>query len=266
MDENTRSYLEAAVEAARIGGGVLRDYARRQAPVSIDLKGLNDYVTEVDRTSERAIVGYLNGRFPDHSILAEESNGQAKDAAPFQWYVDPLDGTTNFIHGVPIYAVSVGLRVAGKMSVGAVYDPVRDEMFHAVAGGGSYVNDVKIKVTARESLKGALLATGFPFRAHNRLKEYLRSFETFILETAGVRRAGSATLDLCYTACGRYDGFWEMSLSPWDIAAGSLIVREAGGMVSDFLGKDGYMKSGNVVAANLRIHSSMLEIIRHTMV
>ena len=144
MDENTRSYLEAAVEAARIGGGVLRDYARRQAPVSIDLKGLNDYVTEVDRTSERAIVGYLNGRFPDHSILAEESNGQAKDAAPFQWYVDPLDGTTNFIHGVPIYAVSVGLRVAGKMSVGAVYDPVRDEMFHAVAGGGSYVNGARV--------------------------------------------------------------------------------------------------------------------------
>lgn len=265
MDEKTKSFLDAAIEAARIGGAVLREYAHRATPISIDLKGLNDYVTEVDHASERAIVEYLRQSFPEHAILAEESAGQVRDA-PYQWLVDPLDGTTNFIHGVPIYAVSVGLRVDGRMAVGAVYDPVRNEMFHASTGGGSFLNEVKIHVASRESLKGALLATGFPFRAHDRLKEYLRSFETFILETAGVRRAGSASLDLCYTACGRYDGFWEMSLSPWDIAAGSLIVREAGGIVTDFLEKDSYFKSGNVLAANLRIHSSMLEIIRHTMV
>jgi len=180
--------------------------------------------------------------------------------------VDPLDGTTNFIHGVPIFAVSVGLSREGKMVAGAVYDPVRDEMFHAVAEGGAFLNKEKFRIAERDSLKGALLATGFPFRAHGRLKEYLRSLETFILETAGIRRAGSASLDLCYTACGRFDGYWEMSLSPWDIAAGSLIVREAGGVVTDFLGRDGYLKSGNVVVANRRIHSSMLDIIRQTMV
>jgi len=265
MDEKTTAYLEAAIEAARIGGAVLRDYASRAAAISIDLKGLNDYVTEVDRSSERAIIGYLKKRFPDHALIAEESPEPPKGAR-CEWYIDPLDGTTNFIHGVPVYAVSVGLRIDGKMAVGAVYDPGRDEMFHAVAGVGSFMNQERIHVANRDSLKGALLATGFPFRAHDRLKEYLRSLETFILETAGVRRAGSASLDLCYTACGRYDGFWEMSLSAWDLAAGSLMVREAGGVATDFLGKDGYLKSGNILAANLRIYSSMLEIIRHTMV
>src|SRR5881409_3516668 len=215
--------------------------------------------------SEQAIVGYLAERFPEHSVMAEESDEVSRDKR-FQWYIDPLDGTTNFIHDIPIYAVSVALSVDGRMMAGAVYDPVRDDMFHAIAEGGAFLNKEKIKVSARDSLKGALLATGFPFRAHGRLKEYLRSFETFILETAGIRRAGSASLDLCYTACGRYDGFWEMSLSAWDLAAGSLIVREAGGVVTDFLGRDGYLRSGNVVTANRRIHSSMLEIIRHTMV
>ena len=265
MHEEQTGYLEAAIEAARIGGAVLTEYRRRQAPIAIGLKGLNDYVTEVDRASEKAIVDYLTGRFPDHSIIAEESSEKTRDKR-FHWYIDPLDGTTNFIHGVPIYAVSIGLYVDGKATVGAVYDPIHEEMFHAIEGGGAFLNDERIAVSERESLKGSLLSTGFPFRAQGRLKEYMRSLETFILETAGVRRAGSASLDLCYTACGRYDGFWEMSLSSWDVAAGGLIVREAGGLVTDFLGRDGYLKTGNVVTANRRIHSSMLEIIRHTMV
>lgn len=265
MDEMNIAYLEAAVEAARIGGAVLRDYAGRTTAISVDLKGLNDYVTEVDHASERAIIRYLGERFPEHSVLSEESEEQTRDKR-FQWFVDPLDGTTNFIHGVPIYAVSVGLTVDGRMAAGAVYDPVRDEMFSALADGGAFLNKERISVSKRDSLKGALLATGFPFRAHGRLKEYLRSFEMFILETAGIRRAGAATLDLCYTACGRYDGFWEMSLSSWDIAAGSLIVREAGGVATDFIGRDGYLKSGNIVVANRRIHSSMLDVIRQTMV
>ena len=264
MDATTKDYLDAAIGAARIGGGIVRDFSKRLSTISIDLKGLNDYVTEVDRTSEHAILGYLRDRFPDHSMIAEESAAPVKETS-HQWYIDPLDGTTNFIHGVPTYAVSVALRIEGKMAAGAVYDPVRDEMFHAQAGVGAFLNDERIHVANRDSLKGALLATGFPFRAHDRLREYLRSLETFILETAGVRRAGSAALDLCYTACGRYDGFWEMSLSPWDVAAGSLIVRESGGVVTDFLGKDGYLKTGNILAGNLRIYSSMIEIIRHTM-
>ena len=265
MNEDHIGFLEAAIEAARIGGAVLSEYGKRQAPIAIGLKGVNDYVTEVDRASEKAVVDYLTSRFPDHSIVAEESSEQTRDKR-FQWYIDPLDGTTNFIHGVPIYAVSVALYVDGKAAVGAVNDPVHQEMFHAIEGGGAFLNKEKIVVSERSSLKGSLLSTGFPFRAQGRLKEYMRSLETFILETAGVRRAGSATLDLCYTACGRYDGFWEMALSPWDVAAGALIVREAGGVVTDFLGRDGYLKTGNVLSANRRIHSSMLEIIRQTMV
>ena len=235
MDDSNIIYVEAAIEAARLGGSILRDYAGRTGSIAIDLKGLNDYVTEVDRASEHAIVSYLSGRFPDHSVMAEESAEQTRDRR-FQWYIDPLDGTTNFIHGVPVYAVSVGFAVEGKLVAGAVYDPTRNEMFHAVADGGAFLNKQRFRISERESLKGALLATGFPFRAHARLKEYLRCLETFILETAGVRRAGSASLDLCYAACGRFDGFWEMSLSAWDIAAGALIVKEAGGAVSDFLG------------------------------
>jgi len=265
MNESHIGFLDAAIEAANIGGAVLTDYRKRQTPISVGLKGVNDYVTEVDRASEKAVVDYLTGRFPDHSIVAEESAELTRDKR-YQWYIDPLDGTTNFIHGVPIYSVSIGLYVDGKAAVGAVYDPVHQEMFHAIADGGAFLNKQKIVVSERGSLKGSLLSTGFPFRAQGRLKEYMRSLETFILETAGVRRAGSASLDLCYTACGRYDGFWEMALSPWDIAAGALIVREAGGLTTDFLGRDGYLKSGNVVTANRRIHSSMLEIIRHTMV
>jgi myo-inositol-1(or 4)-monophosphatase len=265
MNETHQGFLDAAIEAARIGGAILKEYKQRSAPISVGLKGLNDYVTEVDHASEKAILDYLTAKYPEHSIVAEESEELARDKR-FQWYIDPLDGTTNFIHDVPIYAVSVALCVDGKPVVGAVYDPVHEEMFHAVAEGGAFLNQEKIVVSERESLKGSLLSTGFPFRAQGRLKEYMRSLETFILETAGVRRAGSASLDLCYTASGRYDGFWEMALSPWDIAAGVLIVREAGGVVTDFLGRDGYLKTGNVVTANRRIHSSMLEIIRHTMV
>jgi myo-inositol-1(or 4)-monophosphatase len=265
MSDQDTSLLEAAIGAAKLGGSVLREYRQRSGPIAIDLKGVNDYVTEVDRASERAIIGYLRERFPDHSIASEESE-LIPGTARYLWYIDPLDGTTNFIHGVPVYAVSVGLREDGRTIAGAVYDPVRDETFSARLGGGSFLNGEPIQVAQRESLKGALVSTGFPFRAHDRLKAYLRALEMFILETAGVRRAGSASLDLCYTACGRYDGFWEMSLSPWDIAAGSLIVREAGGAATDFLGKDGYLKTGNIVAANHRIHAAMLEVIRRTMV
>ena len=212
MNDKNIAFVDAAVEAARIGGAVLRDYAAKAGSIAISLKGLNDYVTEVDQASERAILGYLQERFPEHSIIAEESQEQTRDRS-FQWYVDPLDGTTNYIHGVPVYAVSVGLAHEGKIVAGAVFDPVRDEMFHAVADGGAFLNKERFLITERDSLKGALLATGFPFRAHTRLREYLRSLETFILETAGIRRCGSACLDLCYTACGRYDGFWEMSLT-----------------------------------------------------
>jgi myo-inositol-1(or 4)-monophosphatase len=258
-------YVEAAAAAAHVGGLVLREHARNLEALTVSEKASNDYVTAADHASEKAIAGYLNDRFRDHSLIAEESE-ELERGGPYTWIVDPLDGTTNFIHGFPVYAVSVSLRHEGRIIAGAVYDPVRDEMFLAGAGRGAFLGKDPIHVARREGLGGCLLATGFPFRRHDRLKEYLRSFEMFLRSSSGIRRAGSAALDLAYVACGRFDGFWEMALSPWDIAAGSLIVREAGGAASDFLGRDSYMKSGNILAGNPRVHSAMLEVLRRTLV
>ena len=258
-------FVDTARLAAQVGGLVLRDAARDVGALAVDEKASHDYVTAADRASERAIVKFLRERTPDYSILAEESVTEHEPGAR-TWIIDPLDGTTNFIHGYPVYAVSIGLQVGDEIVAGAVYDPVRDEMFHAGAGLGAFLNDDPIRVSSRAGLGGCLLATGFPFKLHDRLKEYLRSFEAFARSTAGIRRAGSAALDLCNVACGRFDGFWEMSLSPWDLAAGTLIVTEAGGLATDFLGTRAFMKSGNVVAGTARVHAAMLEVLRRTLV
>jgi len=257
-------FVEAATSAAHVGGLVLMKEARSLGSLAVDEKAANDFVTAADRASEKAILGYLRDRFPGHSVLAEESPEERRDS-PFTWVVDPLDGTTNFIHGFPMFATSVALLREGEPIAGAVYDPLRGEMFRAGRERGAYLGDEPISVSGRAGLGGCLLATGFPFKVHDRLRDYMRSFEAFVRTTAGIRRAGSAALDLCYVACGRVDGFWEMSLSPWDIAAGSLIVREAGGEVSDFLGKSGYLGSGHIVAAGPRVHAAMLEVLRRTL-
>jgi myo-inositol-1(or 4)-monophosphatase len=255
-----REFMETAGEAARIGGEVIRAHRGRR-PAEVRDKGTNDFVTEVDRAAERAVVDFLRSRHPDHTIVAEEGQGQEGDGG-YRWIVDPLDGTTNFIHDFPSFATSVGLWSDGEGIAGAVFDPVRDEMFRAARGEGAWLGERRIHVSGATGLDGTLLATGFPFRRPERIPSYLRSFGELLGRTAGVRRAGSAALDLCYTACGRLDGFWEMGLAAWDLAAGVVLVREAGGTVTDYAGGDRFMESGNVIAAANGVHAPVLEVLR----
>jgi myo-inositol-1(or 4)-monophosphatase len=226
-------HLAAAVSCARAAGRVLLDYWGRRATFTVQRKGPNDFVTVADRAAEEAVVRILRARFPGHAIVAEESASDeatgssargpvAIDAgAGYRWFIDPLDGTTNYIHGYPLFAVSIGLMDAQGMRAAAVFDPVRDEMFTAARGFGAFLNGQPMKVTRPGKLANALLVTGIPFRSLDRLENYLESFRSFISGSAGIRRDGSAALDLAYVACGRYDGFWEMGLSSWDVAAGS---------------------------------------------
>jgi len=256
-------HLASAIQCARAGGRVILDYWGRRGSFPVHEKGRNDYVTIVDREAEAAVVRIIRERFPDHAIMAEES-APREGTSGYRWYIDPLDGTTNFIHGYPLFCVSVGLADPQGMRAAAVYDPIRDELFTAARGRGAALNDKPIRVSGAESLAPSLLVTGFPFRSLARLDEFLASFRSFILGTSGIRRDGSAALNLAYVASGRYDGFWEMALSPWDIAAGSLLVTEAGGTVSDFAGRPDFLRSGDIVAANPAIHPSMLRVLRES--
>ena len=254
--------MEAAVRAAaETAGRVLRRRFREAVPVRVETKGMHDFVTEIDREAEAAVVGYIRSRFPDHAIMAEEGSPEAEATAAHRWIIDPLDGTTNFIHGVAPFAVSVALEDREGLLAGAVYDPVHEEMFHARRGGGAYLNGEPIRCSEPQPGQ-ALIATGFPFRELGRLDRYMKSFEGFVRTTAGIRRAGSAAIDLAYTACGRYDGFWEIGLARWDIAAGVLLVREAGGIVTDVVGGDSLLDSGDILAAGSRLYPTMLEITR----
>ena len=254
-------HLASAIQCARAGGRVLLDYWGKRGSLNVREKGRNDFVTVVDREAEAAVVRIIRERFPDHAIVAEESAPRAGTVG-YTWYIDPLDGTTNFIHGYPLFSVSVGVADAQGMRAAAVYDPIRSEMFTAARGRGAFLNGAPIRASGAETLARSLLVTGFPFRSLSRLDEYLGSFRSFIIGTAGLRRDGSAALNLAYVACGRYDGFWEMALSPWDIAAGSLLVTEAGGKVSDFSGGRDSMSSGDIVAATPAIHASMVRILK----
>jgi myo-inositol-1(or 4)-monophosphatase len=254
------AYERVACDAARIGGRVVRErFATRS--ISVERKGLHDFVTAVDREAEAAVLGHLRAHFPEHAVMAEEGSPTA-GPAEHRWIVDPLDGTTNFIHGVPVFAVSVALEDASGLVAGAVHDPIRDETFHAHRGGGARLNGVAIHCSEPAAEDESLIATGFPFREVSRLDRYLHAFEAFVRTTAGLRRAGSASIDLAYTACGRYDGFWEIGLSRWDIAAGALLVLEAGGRVTDVLGGSSYLQTGDIVAAGKRLHASMLAVTR----
>lgn len=254
-------HLAACIACARAAGRVIMEYWGKRGTYPIHEKGRNDYVTIVDREAERAIIRLVRARFPDHAILAEES-APMRGSAGYRWYIDPLDGTTNFIHGYPLFGVSVGLADPQGMRAAAIYDPLREEMFTATRGMGAYLNGERIRVSPAERLSDSLLVTGIPFRSLDRLEAYLASFRSFIFGASGIRRDGSAALDCAYVACGRYDGFWEMALSAWDIAAGSLIVREAGGVVTDFQGKDAYLESGDIIAANRAVHPAMLRAVR----
>jgi myo-inositol-1(or 4)-monophosphatase len=253
--------LDTAREAALVGGEILNRGFRQLRKDQIRLKGAGDFVTELDHRSEEAVIRRIRQSFPEHVIQAEES-GTGEGESRYHWFIDPLDGTTNYVHGVPIYSVSIAVARDGEMVAGVVFDPAHKEMFWAVKGGGAYLNGSQIRVSQKESLGDAFLASGFPWRSKQYLELYLDSFRVLFSESAGVRRMGSAAIDLSYTACGRFDGFWEMKLKPWDIAAGVLIVREAGGLVSDFIGEQQYMATGNLLAANPNIFPKMLQVVK----
>ncbi len=248
---------DAAVEMAREAGAVVREgYGRIHAP---ERKGRIDLVTEYDRRSEAVLLARLRERWPDHAVLAEESG--AHEGSRVKWYVDPLDGTTNFAHNYPFFGVSVGVEVDGVLAAGAVYDPVRDEMFAGARGEGATLNGAPIHVSANATLEDALLVTGFPYDVREHPERHVPLFQAFLVRAQGIRRDGSAALNLCYLAMGRFDGFWEGNLSPWDLAAGVLIVQEAGGTVTDYAGGPLRLDGRQIVAANATLHATMRELI-----
>jgi myo-inositol-1(or 4)-monophosphatase len=252
--------LNIAVRAARSAGNVIIRNLGKLDTLAIHTKDRNDFVTEVDRQAEQEIIYVLRKAFPDHGILAEESGVQ--EGNDYQWIIDPLDGTTNFLHGFPQFAVSIAMRHKGRMEHGVIYDPLRQELFTATRGGGAMLNDQRIRVTKRKTLEGSLLGTGFPFKSQQHLDAYLDMFRALFPQTAGIRRAGSAALDLAYVAAGRLDGFWEIGLSIWDMAAGVLLIQEAGGLSSDFTGGNNHLESGNIVAGNPKLFAEILKTIR----
>jgi len=252
--------LNIAVRAARSAGNVIIRNLDRLDSLAVHTKDRNDFVTEVDQQAEKEIISILRKAYPGHGILAEESG--LTDGDDYQWIIDPLDGTTNFLHGFPQFAVSLALRHKGRLEQAVVYDPMRQELFTATRGAGAMLNDRRIRVTKRISLEGALLGTGFPFKAQHHLDAYLDMFRALFPRTAGIRRPGSAALDLSYVAAGRLDGFWEIGLNIWDMAAGVLLIQEAGGLSSDFSGGHNYLENGNLVSGNPKVFADILKTIR----
>lgn len=254
--------LNIAIRAARAAGDLIVRYLDRVDTLNITPKGRNDFVSEVDRKAEEEIVSILRKAYPSHGFLGEEGGRHGGPRGEFIWIIDPLDGTTNFLHGFPQFAVSVALMHKGKLECGVVYDPLRQELFAAKRGGGATLNSRRLRVTRQNGFKGALLGTGFPFKDQSHNDAYFAMFRALMKDTAGIRRAGAAALDLAYVACGRLDGFWEIGLMPWDMAAGVLLIQEAGGIVTDFENGDKYMETGNLLTANPRLHALMYQTIR----
>ena len=247
--------------AARRAGAVLIRNLPKLEKLKVQQKGHNDYVSDADRAAERAVIDVIQKHYPEHAILAEESGIQGDQDADTVWIIDPLDGTTNYLHGFPVFAVSIGVRVDGRLSHGVVYDPLRQDLFTASRGDGAQLNEHKIRVSGQRELERALIGTGFPFRqADAELEPYLGMLGKILKNTSGVRRPGAAALDLCYVAAGRLDAFWETGLAPWDLAAGSLIIREAGGIVSGLDGSEDYMDSGHVLCGTPKIYSAIAKL------
>ncbi len=252
--------LNIAIKAARQAGRVIVRALDRLDTIQVDAKGSNDFVSDVDRRAEAEIVQVIRKAYPDHAILAEE--GGASGDGEACWIIDPLDGTTNFLHGFPQFAVSIALARNGRLEQAVVYDPLSEELFTASRGAGAFCNQRRIRVSRTRGLAGSLLGTGFPYRDFAYLDEYLACFKSLMLKTAGIRRPGAAALDLAYVAAGRLDGFWEIGLKPWDMAAGALLIREAGGLVGDFAGGDDFLEHGHIVAGNPRVFKAILQDIR----
>jgi len=254
--------LNIAIRAARSAGNVISRYADQVDTLTVSNKAPNDFVSEVDKRAEQEIIHIIRKSYPDHAILAEESGEQQGNE--YQWIIDPLDGTTNFLYGFPQFSVSIAVRHKGRLDQAVVYDPMRDELFTASRGGGAQLNGRRLRVTNRKSLAGALLGTGIPFRPSQEkwIDAYLAMMKALLPNSAGIRRAGSAALDLAYVAAGRLDGFWELDLNIWDMAAGVLLIEEAGGLVSGINGNPDHLESGHVICANPRVFKAMLQAIK----
>ncbi len=251
--------LNTAVKAARKAGAIINRASLDLDLVRVSSKGRSDFVTEVDRAAEQAIIDIVSKAYPDHAVLAEESGATGK--SEYTWIIDPLDGTTNFIHGFPQYAVSIALRHREHVTQAVVYDPTRNELFTATRGRGAFLNERRLRVSKREKLSDCLIGTGFPFRSLEYLDEYVRMFKRITETTAGIRRPGAAALDLAYVAAGRLDGFWEIGLSAWDMAAGSLLILEAGGLVSNFEGEPRFLEDGRIVCGSPKIFTQLLQLV-----
>jgi myo-inositol-1(or 4)-monophosphatase len=253
--------LTMAVRAARKAGSIINRASLDGGGLKVRSKRANDFVTQVDQAAEQAIIETVKKAYPEHGFLAEES-GASGGNAEYVWIIDPLDGTTNFIHDFPQYCVSIGVRHRGSMAHAVVYDPNRNELFTASKGSGAFLNDRRIRVTGIAKIGDALVGTGFPFKELTRLDLYTRQLQTMMRTCSGVRRAGAAALDLAYVACGRLDAFWELGLAPWDMAAGALLIQEAGGLVADLKGEQTYLETGDICCATPKIFSQLLEALR----
>ncbi|CAG0938662.1 myo-inositol-1(or 4)-monophosphatase [Gammaproteobacteria bacterium] len=255
-----QALLNTAVKAARKGGDTALRYLNRIGDIEVRSKARNEFVTQVDHAAEAAIISSIRERYPHHGILAEESGHHAGDECT--WIIDPLDGTTNYIHGFPVFSVSIAVKVRGQLEAGVVYDPCRQELFTATRGGGAQLDGRRIRVSAWQGLEGALIGTGFPYRSNNEwLPRYMPMLQAVMENTAGVRRPGSAALDLSYVAAGRLDGFWEFGLSIWDIAAGALMIREAGGMIASLTPGQDVLETGNVIAGSPRVCEALHRLL-----
>jgi myo-inositol-1(or 4)-monophosphatase len=254
--------LNVAIKAARAAGAIINRASLDLEALRINTKSPNDFVTEVDHAAEGVIIETLLGAYPDHGILAEES-GRTHGAkhSEFVWIIDPLDGTTNFIHGLPMYCVSIALAHRGVVQQAVVYDPTRNDLFYATKGRGAFLNDRRLRVSKRTRMSDALIGTGFPFRRGDNFKRYVKMFEEVMQHCAGLRRPGAAALDLCYVAAGYYDAFFETGLQPWDVAAGSLIIAEAGGLIGNFTGEADYLHQREVVAGNPKIYAQLVTML-----
>ena len=253
--------LNIAVKAARRAGTIINRASLDLDKIEVRSKSPNDFVTEVDRAAEEAIIDVIRDAYPEHAILAEES-GDTGAESELQWIIDPLDGTTNFIHGFPQYAISIALAERGVVQHGVIYDPNRNELFTASRGRGAFLNDRRIRVSKRVRLNECLIGTGFPFKEMRHIDAYLAIFKEVAAKTAGMRRPGSAALDLAWLAAGRTDGFFEIGLKPWDMAAGALLVTEAGGLASDFAGEGDYLATGNLVAGAPKVFTQLLQLVQ----
>ncbi|OKY25687.1 MULTISPECIES: inositol-1-monophosphatase [Thalassotalea] len=254
--------LNIAVRAARSAGNIISRSFEQVDKIEIELKGTNDFVTNIDKMAEQAIIDTIQKSYPNHTIIGEESGATDGSDSDYQWIIDPLDGTTNFVKGIPHFAVSIALKVKGKLDQAVIFDPIRGELFTASRGKGAQLNGFRIRVKQNKELSGAILATGFPFKQKQHMPAYMNMFQALFVKTADMRRAGSAALDLAYVAAGRVDGFFELGLKPWDTAAGELLVIEAGGLITDFVGNHNHTNSGNIVAGSPRLLKEILKDIR----